>query len=246
MIDIKAKQMQKADWSKFWKDEEDVFFQIMQLSTNDFARRLDKLLRINESNRILDYGCGPGFLIDSLVDKCGNLIGVDINAFFLAQCKKKHEGLRFIKISSVVSDNEDVFSAEFKDLKFDIIVILSIVQYFESKDDLEILLRMLRKYLTSDGKIVLADVIDAQTSSVRDGLALLRSCLLSGRILPLLKFMKYLFLSDYNRLSKKLNLLNISEESVNQIAENCSLKAIKAEPLTLHPTRSSYLLTKVS
>lgn len=238
--------MSKAQWSSFWVDEKKAFLQVMQISTTVFARRLDELLKFKHSHNVLDYGCGPGFLMDHLVTKDVVACGVDINPFYINECKKKGTFWKLCQITTDINKNHFLLKNEFKDIKFDFIVLLSVIQYFEDGEYLENTIQMLSSLLKDNGKIVIADVVDSDTSSIIDGLTLFGHCLKSGKLYELAKFSNYLIQSEYNSLSRQIKLKQFTSYSIDQIAHRCSMKSTRINGLTVHPTRSSYILTKSS
>ena len=232
------------NWSKFWKEENTAFLQVMQISTLVFAKRFDRLFKINKTHKILDYGCGPGFLVDHLASKGASISGVDINPFFLMKCRIRFKNFQFVEVSSNREEVSATLQSEFKDQQFDFIVILSIAQYLESERELEDIVRTLASYLAPNGKIIVADVICKKNSRLLDGLALLWHCLLSAKIVELIKFMRYLFYSNYRIVAKDVKLMEYSEDTMNRIATRCSLNCSTVKHLTIHPTRLSYILSK--
>ena len=59
--------MNKAQgWEDYWKDSPSGFNEIMYQSTVYFGNQLVKNFPMSTSDSILDYGCGPGFLVDYL------------------------------------------------------------------------------------------------------------------------------------------------------------------------------------
>ncbi len=233
--------MKQEHWSRFWMEEKDAFHDIMKLSTSVFAQRLDDYFHFNKSQHVLDYGCGPGFLVDYMAKRGVQLSGVDINQYYLNQCIENHPDGNFFSITTSVQNNKKIFSDRLGDQKFDYIIVLSIVQYFDNDDELNEVIKMLKTYLTPGGKIVIADVISSNTSSVMDGLALLYHCIFSGRILEFIKFMRYLFTSSYSVYSNQIKLKQFSEHVINEIASRCEMTSTKARGLTIHPTRDTYI-----
>jgi SAM-dependent methyltransferase len=55
-----------------------------------------KQLALSPSERVLDVGCGPGFLCESIADivgRDGTVIGIDISSDFVALCKMNDSGV---------------------------------------------------------------------------------------------------------------------------------------------------------
>jgi hypothetical protein len=132
-----------------------------------------------------------------------------------------------------------------KGRRFDYIILLSITQYFKDENELEKVVNFLSDYLEVNGKIIIADVINEHTSSIQDAFSLLYHCLKRGMLIPFARFIFYLVFSDYRKISKSTNLLQLSDQLITQISKNHSLIFEKIDGLTIHSTRTNYILTKI-
>jgi 2-polyprenyl-3-methyl-5-hydroxy-6-metoxy-1,4-benzoquinol methylase len=101
----------------------------MKVSTSYFGRRFIDHFRIKPEDKILDYGCGPGFLADSLAPFKVNVTGADINSSFVEQCLKNHPQSNTFLITTDPDSNERLLSNNLAGKKFDYVVLLSISQY---------------------------------------------------------------------------------------------------------------------
>ena len=238
--------MSSSGWGNFWKDQRQSFYAVMQIATGYFAVQLEKRFQVKPSHDILDYGCGPGFVADSLAAKKITTTGVDINEYFIQQCRINHPASAFIHITTDTAENERILHAQLKEQKFDFIILLSVAQYLKSTSELEAILKMLRSYLKEQGKIIIADVIDQNTSSAKDALSLLTHCVKKGRIGAFIGFISYLLFSNYRKISKETKMLELSGQSICEIAANNHLNYEKVNGLTIHPTRNNYVLSKAA
>lgn len=114
------------------------------------AQRLRKYLsQKNAQLKILDLGCGNGWLSNFLTQDNHFVFGIDQNLFELKQASRvfnENKKLFFLKA--------DIFSAPFLKESFDIILVASAVQYFP---DLTKLLKTLFHYLKPNGEIHILD-----------------------------------------------------------------------------------------
>ncbi len=150
----------------------------------------------------------------------------------------------FLLITNDSSHNKKIFQEHLVDKKFDFIVLLSIVQYFENLSALDCVIDTLHPLLKGTGQIIIADICDRHTSSVTDALSLFFHCIKNGKSISFFRFIFYLLFSDYRKLRKRASLLNISSAHMIEIAKRNSLYCKKIDGLTLHPSRTSYILTK--
>jgi 2-polyprenyl-3-methyl-5-hydroxy-6-metoxy-1,4-benzoquinol methylase len=241
----KVQVMNSPGWDNFWKDQQQSFDRIMRISTTYFSNQLIKLIGIKKTDKILDYGCGPGFLIDCICDETETSpSGVDINDFYLKQCSTNHPESQFVKITTDSNINRNIFVEHFGTTKFDLIILLSVSQYLKGQKELEDVIRLLSAYLTEQGKIIVADVIDPSSSPYRDALSLLIYCIKKRELISYVRFMFFLFSSSYRSLSKSVKLLTFSQDAIFQIAQNNSLTCREIQGMTIHATRKNYLFKK--
>ncbi len=216
----------------------------MKIATTYFASEIEKKFQLNSTSKILDYGCGPGFLIDYLATKEISITGADINQFYIEECKKNHPGSLFLHITTDLELNKKILKDQLNLEKFDFIILLSISQYLKSVVELEEIIKMLLFYLKDEGKIIIADVIDHHTSSVIDAGSLFFHCMKKNELMAFFRFISYLFFSNYRKISMNAHLLKISEQSIHQIASDNFLDYENIKGLTIHSSRTSYILSK--
>ncbi len=236
-------------WDNFWTNEQGAFNDIMYVNTFFFASELNKLLKLKATDKILDYGCGPGYFSDyfaRLTTDKPVIEGADLNSSYVALCKKKHPSSTFFIITADSSANEKILRKQLSGKKFNYFILLSIVQYFESVKDLEKLVATLAPFLQPNGKLIIADVIDDRTSSVKDALSLFLKCTQQGKLKSFFKFIHYVVFSNYRKVVNDIPLLKISEETLKEVAKRNTMNLTKVAGLTIHPSRSNYVLTKAS
>ena len=236
--------MSSSGWNTYWQNQGESFNAAMKIATGFFASQMETVFHINSNNEIFDYGCGPGFLIDGLAPRTKSIVGADINVFFLEQCRKNHPASLFINITTDVETNRRILNEQLEGRKFDYVVLLSISQYFKNMQELEKVVGMLFSCCKENGKIIVADVIDQNTSSLRDAISLFLHCLRKGKVMVFFSFMFYLLFSDYRKLSQKMKLLRVPEKAVSQMADRNGWHYKKIEGLTIHSSRTNYVFAR--
>lgn len=114
------------------------------------AKRLRRYLSQKKCPlKILDVGCGNGWLSNFLTHGNHFVYGIDQNLFELKQAARV-----FSKNSKLSFLEADIFSAPFLKESFDVIIIASAIQYFP---DLTKLLQTLFDYLKPNGEIHILD-----------------------------------------------------------------------------------------
>lgn len=109
--------------------------------------RLSKILEICtdlKNKKVLDVGCGTGYLGEELETRGAEVTGIDISKVAL---KKAHEVLSFTK---VVDLNED--KIPFKDKTFDLIVVSEVIEHLFKP---VIILEELRRILRDKGQLII-------------------------------------------------------------------------------------------
>jgi ubiquinone/menaquinone biosynthesis C-methylase UbiE len=114
------------------------------------ASRLRRYLdRFPRHHRILEIGCGNGWLTNLLAASGYKVVGLDQNRYELAQAARV-----FSANTETMFIDADVFSAPFKNESFDVIILASSIQYF---DNLQVLFTTLGRYLRQQGEIHVMD-----------------------------------------------------------------------------------------
>jgi len=233
-----------SHWAAFWKDQHDAFDSIMQINTEFFADQLRKKYLTRPGMEILDYGCGPGLMIDVLAFD-HKLTGVDINGSFIAQCQSKHPGAQFIEISDDAETSKAILDETLDGKQFDIVVALSILQYFRDLSQVEALMSFLHRHVKANGKVILADVIDEKSNSMADAGSLMLWAIRKRKVWSLIGFIKYLMTSEYRKISREHKLLMLPARSVHELAIKIGFSIESVNGLTIHPSRTNYVLTRI-
>ncbi len=233
-------------WTQFWKGERTSFDEVMKLATTYFAGQIVKQFSLTSSRTIFDYGCGPGFLADHLAQYGISVVGADINEYFIDECRKNHPQSLFIHISTDVFETRSELDRVLAGRQFDFVVLLSIAQYFKDTNEFERVINLLASYCCPGGRIIIADVIDDNTSTYRDALGLFNQCVRNGKLIAFFKFMLFVTSSSYARVHKHAELLKIRESFIQEMCLRNSLRYEKVDGLTIHPSRTNYVLSKRS
>ena len=126
--------------------------------------------------------------------------------------------------------------------QFDTIVILSVVQYFEKKEDVLQLLEKCKLLLKPRGKIILADVITNEQGLLKDIISILAHSIKNKYFFQFLKFMFVAKQSKYNQLRKNKKLLMLSKSEIHSYANQLQLELDVLPTITMQRSRVSYCL----
>jgi ubiquinone/menaquinone biosynthesis C-methylase UbiE len=103
------------------------------LTRDIIAQRLETIQQLNLSSgeRVLDVGCGPGYLCESMgeiVGHHGAVVGIDISSDLIALCNRRKTAKW---LSYAVSDATKVSQA---DASFDVVVCTQVAEYVPDVD----------------------------------------------------------------------------------------------------------------
>ena len=122
-------------------------YAITKESENFIHNLILKSVRNKGKARILDYGCGQGFLSLKLTKKGFNVIGIDLSAECIKTCKKNTKENKVKNAKFYVMDCE---KTKFQKDYFDMILCHSILHHL----NIEKAFQELRRILKPSGKIV--------------------------------------------------------------------------------------------
>jgi 2-polyprenyl-3-methyl-5-hydroxy-6-metoxy-1,4-benzoquinol methylase len=235
------------NWQNFWSNNPPLFGVVMQKNSVYFADKLLKAKTILPENSILDFGCGPGYLADLLKNKVASYYGVDISADCVENCKQKFAGYENMQFSKVISTETTTGLEETvkKGLHFDVIIVLSVVQYFSGLAKVETLLSDCKSMLSDGGKIILADVIPSHKGLLKDVYSGFADSIQKGYFLSFLRFLFQARFSNYHQLRLDNDLLCITETDIASICQKLQLQYAIMPICTLQHSRVSYCITGI-
>jgi len=235
------------NWQNFWSNNPPLFGVVMQKNSVYFADKLLKAKTILPENSILDFGCGPGYLADLLKNKVASYYGVDISADCVENSKQQFAGYENMQFSKVISTETTTGLEEVvkKGLHFDVIIVLSVVQYFSGLPKVETLLSDCKSMLSVGGKIILADVIPSQKGLLKDIYSGFADSILKGYFLSFLRFLFQARFSNYHQLRLDNELLCITETDIAAICQKLQLQYAIMPICTLQHSRVSYCVTAI-
>ena len=231
-------------WGNYWQENPKLFTTVMEKSTEYVANKLTQNQLIGANTAVLDFGCGPGYLANALKGKIASYFGVDISEQYIETAKNKCKDNPDFQFKAFPLDESinSLSTLEQEGKKFDCIIILSVVQYFEKKQDVLNLLEKCKRLLKSGGKIILADVIADENGLIKDILAILAHSIKNRYFFQFLKFMFVAKQSKYNQLRKSKKLLTISQTEMHSFAKQLQLELDILPTITMQRSRISYCL----
>lgn len=231
-------------WSNYWKSDPSLFHVIMKYSTAYVAARIRQFNLVKEGDRVLDFGCGPGYLAGSFSNSAVEYEGVDISATYIETAIQNYQDFPNLSFYTLASADQSIILKEgqLKFSDYQVILIISVIQYFEDHSKLEALLQECKKVLHPHGHIILADVIDEGSSDLWDLFSVMMNSLRKGYFLQFCRFIIQARFSGYNTLRHQNRLLNIKESELKKILDKLGLKSRLLPSLSLQKSRKNYLI----
>lgn len=164
-----------------------------------------------QTKKILDYGCSYFCLGEALSVEFQEIHGYDIDQDALKRAKLKQIP------NSFLYNNLNLI----KDDNFDVIVISSVMQYFESLKEVDQAFAFIAHHLKKNdqSRLLIVDLIPKNYTPWKDALENLLFATLNGVALPMLVHLAKAALTKTD-----LKLLKIDKEEILQIAEKNNFK----------------------
>ena len=154
-------------WAAYWEGlgGTESFF---REQAKEYVVNLESAVTLNRNAHVLDFGCGFGFVAETLAPKVGKVFLWDASANMRRRTRYNlapHQNIHFLDLSEP--------QAIARELKFDLVIVNSVVQYM-SLDQFAASLMMWRTMLAAGGRIVVSDLIPPDHNSISDLVDLLK------------------------------------------------------------------------
>ena len=196
-----------SDWISFFDSDHSIYVNARHRAVHALLTGNGMLAHVKRGDRVLDYGCGEAAYAERLVRETEALTLCEAapNLREAVMRRVKHE--RFI---TMLSPEE---TAALPDGSFEVVILHSVSQYL-SPAQLDELLKLFRRLLTPQGKLVIGDVVQPDTPAWKDALALLRFGWRDGFFLAAFGGLFHTALSDYSRLRRDGGLSRYAEKDM--------------------------------
>lgn len=193
-------------WVEYWNGTPTIYVSKRHQEAHDMTIVEGLLPHIpRPSARVLDYGCGDATGADRVAERCGTLFLWDAAAAVRQRLQVRFQGNAGIAVLSPDA------MAGLEDGSIDLITIVSVVQYLDDQAFSD-LLSACRRLLSSDGKLIIADVIPPDVGIARDAEQLVRFGLRERFATAAVIGLARTALSGYVKLRSTLSLRKYRED----------------------------------
>jgi|SRR5580700_2934189 SAM-dependent methyltransferase len=197
-----------GNWVSFWDSEHSIYVNARHRDVhyrriaNDVRRYVPQPDAV-----VLDYGCGEALHADRIAEAAGQLILCEA-----APKVRAAVASRFAAESNVTVRTPDEVAA-LPDHSVDFIILHSVAQYL-TPQELDATLVLFRRIISSDGLLLLGDVIPPEVSASTDAGALLGFAAANGFFWAATVGLARTVLSEYWTLRGTLGLQRYSEQQI--------------------------------
>ena len=96
------------------------------INGENVVSNIEKILNLSLSDKIIEIGCGSGYLSNYFIQKKYNYTGIDYSKNMIETCKKKYNSNFYIGNAT---------NLNFKDNTFDYSIIYSVLHYLDNIED---------------------------------------------------------------------------------------------------------------
>lgn len=226
-----------SSWSEFWQQKND-FDESMIDNYQFFLSKVESYVQPDASSRVLDIGSGPGHLEDAWHNRVAEIHGLDISERYNQIALSKHNNHPHVFFHHLKPDDFLNFSF-LGNKKFDIIIVMSVLQYYPDKEKVKELLKTIQQFAAPGAKLLLCDLV-VHEGMLKDLMSILWESLWKGRLFSMLQFLFKLRFSKYYQIKKKEGFLVIREEEWSSLLHELQLQfEFLQEPITLQKDRKT-------
>ena len=231
-----------SNWESFWKENPTGFNETMAQSTLFFAKNLDERYPVQPHDHFLDLGCGPGFFITYLKDKCELIHGTDISDQYITACEKQFADYANVSFSVTKAYDYKAYCNLIIEHKINRVVMLSVLQYYKNVDEVKNLILSLQSAAKQQRfNCLLADIIPSKHAAWSDIINIIKHSIKRGYTFKFMKFLFYAVFSDYRKI-KRNGLLQIDESFFVALGAELGVDISIVKDLTLHTGRYSVFI----
>jgi hypothetical protein len=196
-----------GDWIAFWDSEHSIYVNARHRDVHYRTIAQDIRAYVLPGAAVLDYGCGEALHAELVAAPARRLILCEAAPVVRARLAQRFAGHPKIEVRTPEE------AAALPSGSLDVVVLHSVAQYL-APQELDGLLVLFRRLSSTNGLLVLGDVIPPHVSAATDALALLRFAAANGFLGAALIGLVRTLASDYWRLRSHLGLTRYGETAM--------------------------------
>jgi SAM-dependent methyltransferase len=196
-----------GEWIAFWDSEHSIYVNARHRDVHYRAIARDVAALLPADSRVLDYGCGDALHAELIATSGHELTLCEAAPALRSALARRFSPDLRIKVLSV----EELLARPAR--SFDAIVMHSVAQYL-APAELETLLIEFRRLVSSEGLLILGDIIPPHVSAAADAMVLLRFAAANGFLGAAIVGLARTVASQYWRLRSRLGLARYSEAAM--------------------------------
>lgn len=157
----------RKGWRAYWEELKD--FKTFRIEAADYVERLQQMVELDRRWRVLDFGCGFGYVADLLAGKVARMAIWDASVTMRHRARlnlASHSNIEFVDLSDC---------ARFAELgTFDLILTHSVIQYMDRQELMQWLVHWGAALSVPHGRLVVSDIVVPGNDLLRDIAALVR------------------------------------------------------------------------
>lgn len=228
------------NWLAFWK-EKNAFDDAMGINYAYFLKKVEQYAKPGAGSVVLDIGSGPGNLEDAWHNRVKEIHAVDISVRYNDMVRAKHQRHQNVFVYDL-PDNDYLNLSMIDSRRFNIIIVMSVLQYYRNKDEIVQLIKNIREVASPGAVLLLCDLM-VKESFLKEIFQVLKDAVKERKLFSVLSLFFKLRFSSYYKTKKQAGFLILSEEEWKEIIDTLKLNArFSEEPLTLQKSRKSLIV----
>ena len=210
----------KNNWINYW-NQKNIWTEsdLWKKNVKVFFNETSHILNYNKKSIVLDIGCGNGDYANELSSKVDKIYCIDVSEEYVNSCKARFSNNKNIKVLKLISDDYTNLSF-LKENKFSIINVNSVVQYFNSQQDIIDLVKSIKKISSENAYLLISD-IEVNNSKIKSNLKLIYNSIFNGYFFSLIKMLFNLFKDK--KYSQTLKLQSLLIVNLDKLIKDLSI-----------------------
>ena len=201
--------MIKNNWINYW-DKKNIWTEsaLWKKNVEIFFEKTSSMFNYRREMNILDIGCGNGDFASKIAGKVNQVFCIDVSKEYVNVCKNRFSNEKNVHVSLLGSNYTDLSFLNAN--KFSIIFANSVVQYYNTQDEIVELVKSAKNIAEENGRFLISD-IEVHEEKKKSYLKLIYNSIINGYFVPLIKMGSRLLVNkDYAKTEKQQPLLVVN------------------------------------